>query len=149
MSLNGGVYGDYEVVKSTRVLEGRRLTSDVYNRRIRNARGGYTNYFLTSSFFGASYLLAGSYFGFACSKSKLLTLLTASATALVSYNIFVGFIGNPTELTYLKSNKKSVLEEIYNYQLHDQLERNEVFPTKPVEAAAAEVEEVSVAEEAE
>ena len=121
--MNGGLYGDYGLVKSTRVLEKRRYAEEIFNNKVYLAEGGSSKYTLSLLSIGTSLFVFSKYF------SQIKNLQYASlAVGFLAYKISPFFLGNHEELSYLKNNKSEVVEELNTCLVNDYKERMGIFP---------------------
>ena len=121
-NFNGGVYGDYEVAKSTRVLENRMNTYNVYKRRLFNSSGGIVSQYLAAFNFITIYFV-GSNLLKKKIPGKLAHISSAVAGLGVAYLAFKcgsNFIGDTEDYNNLKMNKNSILQEIEQAYKHIQ-----------------------------
>lgn len=123
--MNGGLYGDFGLVKSTRVLEKRRYAEEIFKKRVYLAEGGSAKYTLSILSLGTSFFVFTKYF------STIKNLQYASlGVALLAYKISPFFFGNHEELSYLRNNKSEVIEELNTCLLNDYKERMGIFPSE-------------------
>ena len=147
-SYNGGIYGDYELAKSTRVLENRGNHEIVYKNRLYNARGAEVSLYVGGLSFLAFSLFSPSFLKLTIhckNKLNLINFLGSSFVGLSMYKLASLYIGDRNEYKYLIKNKETILEKIKKAQLEDFEDRNNLFPTieeKTKEAAIEKVEEV-------
>ena len=139
MAYNGGIYGDYEVAKATRVLEKRRYAEEIYNRRLFEAKGGAINYFSSFIFFGFSYLMGKQYLRNHCTNNYAF-LAGSAVVAGLAFSIGPNFFGDSETLSYLKSNKSNIINTIDRCLLEDHKERQGIYPEKKTEVVAESVE---------
>ena len=134
MSVNGGIYGDYGLCKSTRILEKRKYTENIYNRRLFNAQGGGCNYFLFGLTFGLSVNFLNCFKNvFASNNPKIIIYGGSFLFSYFIYSLGPSFLGDKKELKYLKANKAQILDEITSCQIADYNERMGIFPEIPSE----------------
>lgn len=125
IKMNGGLYGDFGLVKSTRVLENRRYAEEIFKKRVNLAEGGSAKYTLSILSLGTSFFVFTKYF------STIKNLQYASlGVALLAYKISPFFFGNQEELSYLRNNKSEVIEELNTSLLNDYKERMGIFPSE-------------------
>lgn len=140
MSAIGGLYGDYGICKSTRVLEKRRSAEQIYKNRLFNARGGYNNCYIGSLFGFATY------FVLQCSslnpRLRILAGLGASTTPYL-FQIFY----DKDLVRYLKNNKASIIEDLNVALINDHKERSGIYPSVEIVEAVENVENVESVEE--
>lgn len=121
--MNGGLYGDYGLVKSTRVLEKRRYAEEIFNNKVYLAEGGSSKYTLSLLSIGTSLFVFSKYF------SQVKNIQYASlAVGFLAYKFSPFFLGNHEELSYLKNNKSEVVEELNTCLVNDYKERMGIFP---------------------
>ena len=141
MAYNGGIYGDYEVAKATRVLEKRRIAEDIYKRRLFEAKGGVINYFNSFLFFGFSYLMGKQYLRNHISNNYAF-LAGSTAVAAIALSVGPKFFGDSETLYYLKENKKDIIYNIDKCLLEDHKERQGIYPDKKNEFKEDNIENV-------
>jgi hypothetical protein len=148
MAYNGGIYGDYEVAKSTRVLEKRRYAEEIYNTRVFNAKGGSMNYFNSFLFFGISYLMSKQYLRNHINNNYLF-LAGSAAVGALAFTVGPCFFGDSETLYYLKSNKSDIVKNIDRCLLEDHKERQGIYPVLKKEESVESVEVTEQAEQSE
>lgn len=145
----GGVYGDFEVAPSTKVLEGRKDADVVYNRRLYNAKGGLISCYMA---FVPGFCLSfvGTELLFKTHPKKLLILAAGTFGLSYFFNSFsIGIFGYPDQYRYLKRNKAEVLEQIRQAQLQDYLARNRIYNDEKTEETKEVAVEVNESENSE
>lgn len=127
MNFNGGIYGDYEFANtSTRVLENRRYSNSIYNKRLFQSLGGNTLIYI-AGLYGLSFLFIGKCCAGMINKSKATFVLSLGATLTSSF-IYATYLTDIEEFKYLLKNKTTLLKEIDDRLLEDHKQRSGVFP---------------------
>lgn len=129
LAFNGGVYGDYEVAKSTRVLENRSNYNKVYLMKLirsSNEAAIYTGAFCTIS----GFILGNMYFEkiYQSKRLKLYSFLGAILSGYIGFKISNLYLCDRNYYKYLLKNKHEVIEKIKQAQIEDYNDRNSIFP---------------------
>jgi hypothetical protein len=140
MAHNGGIYGDYEVVNSTRVLEKRVNALQVYNRRLFNAQGGIINYYIPMVTSGLIFILGKEYFPIGFMKKTFPLMILSGFGGFILHKVGTPYFGDYNEYRNLKNNRTKIIEDIKKAQQEDYDDRNRIYPK-------LEEEEVSNTEE--
>lgn len=128
MNFNGGIYGDYEFANtSTRVLENRRYSNTIYNKRLFQSLGGNTLIFI-AGLYGLSFYFIGKCSAGTINKSSKASFVLSLGATLTSSFLYATYLMDTEEFKYLLKNKTTLLKKIDDRLLEDHKQRNGVFP---------------------
>lgn len=102
-------FQDYELIHTKRVVRERRGTN-IYNRRVFNALGGWNTFYFTAFLAASGYHLKS-----ACASSRHVCWWIA-VPAVLGYGLGVHLFGNPNELHRLQLHNGFYRSEFKNYK---------------------------------